>query len=466
VPSRQDQLHSYQYSLQRVVAALVTHDPDPQRSPLRRAGTTALVSLLIATLAVVGAAIYGIFTGQSNTDPRDPNVVFQEKGSGARYVFLTADQRLHPVLNYSSGLLLANAPKPQLKSISTERLAEVQLGAPLGIPDAPDSLPATDALLTERWSVCTDNLRPGGLPRTTLLVGHRLTDGTVAARTGTALLVQDQPGRTYLVHANRRFPIPADRVVATKRALGWNDVEPWRVSIAWLNAIPLGPNLRAPQLPAAGGASPATGRPIGQLVSQSGRQFAVILADGIASVTEMQAKLLQAAGVNPVEIGDAFIGLPQSRAPRLSDSGDPNGLPSTVPPLTDNKPGRVCMTLPIDTRSGDGVRIDPTVPSQLTEASAAGRPVAAGANLTDLVYLPRGKGVVAVAAASPSAPPGSGTVSVITDTGLRYPLAGRDLLAKLGYGEVKPRQIPTELITLLPEGPSLDPARARQTNPQ
>jgi len=48
VPSRQDQLHSYQYSLQRVVAALVTHDPDPHRSPLRRAGTTALVSLVIA----------------------------------------------------------------------------------------------------------------------------------------------------------------------------------------------------------------------------------------------------------------------------------------------------------------------------------------------------------------------------------------------------------------------------------
>ncbi|MET0424581.1 MAG: type VII secretion protein EccB [Actinoplanes sp.] len=462
MPSRQDQLHSYQYSLQRVVAALVTHDPDPQRSPLRRAGTTALVSLLIATLAVVGAAIYGIFTGQSNTNPRDPNVVFQEKGSGARFVYLTADQRLHPVLNYSSGLLLANAPKPELKSISTERLAEVQLGAPLGIPDAPDSLPDTDALLTERWSVCTDNQAAGGRPRTTLLVGHRLTDGTVAAKTGTALLVQDPPGRTYLVHANRRFPIPADRVVATKRALGWNDVQPWPVSIAWLNAVPLGRNLTAPQLPAAGGVSPATGRPIGQLVARSGRQFAVILADGSASVTEMQAKLLQAAGVNPVEIGDAFIGLPESKT-TLTDSNDPNGLPSTVPPLTDNRPGVVCMTLPVDTRSGDGIRINPSVPTGLP---VGGGPVASGANLADLVYLKRGKGVVAVAAASPSAPPGTGTVSVITDTGLRFPLASRDLLAKLGYGDVKPRPIPTELITLLPDGPALDPARARQTSPQ
>ena len=69
VPSRQDQLHSYQYSLQRVVAALVTHDPDPHRSPLRRAGTTALVSLVIAALAVGGAAVYGLLTGHSNVEP-------------------------------------------------------------------------------------------------------------------------------------------------------------------------------------------------------------------------------------------------------------------------------------------------------------------------------------------------------------------------------------------------------------
>jgi hypothetical protein len=56
VSSRQDQLHSYQYSLQRVVSALVTHDPDPTRSPFRRVGSTALVSVLIAILALGGTA--------------------------------------------------------------------------------------------------------------------------------------------------------------------------------------------------------------------------------------------------------------------------------------------------------------------------------------------------------------------------------------------------------------------------
>ena len=67
-----------------------------------------------------------------------------------------------------------------------------------------------------------------------------------------------------------------------------------------------------------------------------------------------------------------------------------------------------------------------------------------------------------VAAASPSAPAGSGTVSVVTDTGRRYPVASRDLLGRLGYGGVSPRQVPAQLIALLPQGPSLDAARARQ----
>jgi len=40
------------------------------------------------------------------------------------------------------------------------------------------------------------------------------------------------------------------------------------------------------------------------------------------------------------------------------------------------------------------------------------------------------------------------------------------LVRKLGYADVKPRQIPSELFTLMPVGPSLDPVQARRTDPQ
>ena len=461
MPSRQDQLHSYQYSLQRVVAALVTHDPDPSRSPLRRAGMTALVSLLIASLAVGAAAIYGLITGNSNVNPRDPNVVFQEKGTGARFVYLDSDQKLHPVLNYTSGLLLASAQSPSLKSVSPDKLATVPLGDPVGIPDAPDSLPRPDALLVDRWSVCNDN--QGENPRSTLLIGDRLSDGTVASRAGRGFLVRDPEQQVYLVFDNRRFAIPGSRLVTTLRALRWADQQPWPVSLAWINAVPPGPDLAAPALPEGGGRSSVGDFQVSQLVTD-GRQVAVILEDGAAALTEMQALLMQAAPdvARPVDVGADFLRLPPSQTV-ISDKGRPDALPATVPPLLDKTPVRACVTLPVDPKNGDGIRIDPTVPAG---AGISGAGAAPGAVLADQVHVARGRGALAVVAASPSTPAGSGTVSLVTDTGLQYPLASRALVAKLGYGDVRPRQIPSPLISLLPLGPALDPARARQTNPQ
>jgi hypothetical protein len=191
---------------------------------------------------------------------------------------------------------------------------------------------------------------------------------------------------------------------------------------------------------------------VGQLISGAG-QTAVILADGKAVLTPMQAALLL---TQPREAD--FLSIPTSRT-RISDAGDPEGLPETLPKLIDGAPARACITLPV-AKTGDGIRIDPTVPTGFAVAGIAGAPSSVQA---DLVYVERGKGAVTVSAASPSAPAGSGTVSVVTDTGRQFPLANRALLAKLGYGGVRPQQIPAELISLMPTGPALDPARARQT---
>jgi type VII secretion protein EccB len=475
VPTRQDQLHSYQYSLQRVVAALVTHDPDPHRSPLRRAGTTALISLVIAALAVGGAAIYGLLTGHSNVQLRDESVVFLEKGSGARYVYLKSDDKLHPVLNYTSGLLIANAQAPKLVSTSRERLATVPLGDPLGIPDAPDSLPVRQDLRTADWSICSaqsaseaeptsaPSQASAAEPRSTLLVGERLTGGTVAAAPGAgqasrALLARDPTEQTFLLYRNSRFRIPPDRVTASLRALGWNAQQPTDVAAAFVNAVPLGPDLAAPRIPGFGSESGIEGYRVGQLLTD-GSQWSVALADGAAAVTEVQARLLQAEpdAYPPRTLDNSFNNLPPSRT-RLSAVA---GIPATVPELL-VPTERVCMTLPVDKETQAGIRVDPTVPAGVAVREDTAVP---GGVRADFVHVARGKGVLAVAAASPDAPAGSGTVSIVTDIGRRYPIADRDLLGRLGYGDVPPRQVPAQLIALLPEGPALDPARARQSVP-
>jgi hypothetical protein len=187
------------------------------------------------------------------------------------------------------------------------------------------------------------------------------------------------------------------------------------------------------------------------------------MPDGIASVTPMQARLLSAAtGAAAADIGADFIKLPGSRT-RLSDANNPNGLPSDVPQLFGSAPTKVCMTLPVDPKAGDGVRVDPNPPAGVAVAGASS---ATETNRADLVYVQRGKGAVVVAASSATAPAGSGTVGVVTDTGRLYTLANRNLLAKLGFGDAKPQTVPSQLVALLPRGPSLDPAQARRTNPQ
>lgn len=459
MPSRQDQLHSYQYSLQRVVAALVTHDPDPYRSPMRRAGMTALVGLLVAAVAVGAVAVYGVLTGAGSGKPDNPAAVYVEKGTGARFV--VSDGKLHPVLNFSSALLLATGNEPDVITTSTEQLAKVPLGPTLGIPDAPDSLPDAGGLLKDAWSVCTAS-GDDNAPTSTLLIGDAVRGGSeMAASGGFALVVRDPAGETYLVYENRRFLIPAGRLAATLSAIGLNGQPSWPVATAWVNAVPLGPDLTPPAIAGFGAPSGIGNLTVGQLVTNAdATQFSVVLADGVSPVTPMQAQLLQTVlgARSPVPLGADFNQVTSSPT-KVSDVGRANPLPKTVP-ASAVTPRRVCLTRPLD---GDArIQIDPVVPAGVAVSSAT----VSGGVQVDQMHVTRGTGAVVISSASSTAPASAGTVTLVTDIGLRYSVASREALAKLGYGGITLPRVPAELVSLLPQGPALDPARAaRPANP-
>jgi type VII secretion protein EccB len=482
VPSRQDQLHSYQYSLQRVVAALVTHDPDPHRSPLRRAGTTALVSLVIAMLAVTGAAIWGVLKGSNGQQVRDESVVFLEKGSGAQYVYLESDHKLHPVLNYTSGLLIANATEPKVVNTSRQRLAEVPLGDPLGIPDAPNSLPTRDDLLPAKWTICSQlpsSTTSPAPPQSLLAVGDQVTGGDVLPVPDTktlpaqlrGLLVTDPTGKTSLVYANRRFQIPDNRVQRTLSRFGWVD-PPLAVATAWINAVPAGPEFAAPPIPDLGERSPViSDYEIGQILripgpSNGSDTWGVVLRDGVANITGVQALLMQTdpQGSDPKDMdANLYSNLPRSKT-LMIDQGASAGFPPAPPALLSRPTAGVCLTYTAGSGAAGrlSIRLDPSMPAGTAVPTTAG---VSGGVQADLVYVPRGKGALVVAAASPSAPASTGTVSIVTDTGRRYPVATRDILGKLGFAGVSPSQVPAQLIALLPQGPSLDATKARESRP-
>jgi type VII secretion protein EccB len=439
VPARQDQLQSHQFSTQRVVAALLAHDPDPARSPFRHTPAATLVGVLLAVLALAGAAVYGLLTGAAPGDWRDEGAILVEKESGARYVYLKADGRLHPVLNYTSALLAVHSVDAQVVLMPRATLAAAPLGGPLGIPGAPDSLPPRGALVTAPWTLCS------ALAGSTLLVGAGVRGGRplVTPKAGSAaegLLVSTVDSQEYLVYAGRRFRIPDPEPVLA--ALGWHSRPPVRVVPALVNALPSGPDLRPPAIANRGRPSGVLpGAKVGQLVTAPGHQVAVVLADGVYDLTELQAALLLA---DPATVpGPLALTTAQYGALHRSATGlqAPDSLPTSVPSLV-GPVNSLCV-------NDSGILLDPTVPDGPSAGGGAG---------VDRILVPRGRGAIVEAAAAPGAPPGTGTLSIVTDAGVRYPLASAQLLGILGYGGIAPQRVPAGLVALLPSGPALDPA--------
>jgi hypothetical protein len=77
------------------------------------------------------------------------------------------------------------------------------------------------------------------------------------------------------------------------------------------------------------------------------------------------------------------------------------------------------------------------------------------------VVVAPGAGVLARAPLAPGVP--GQALYLITDVGLKYPLASVEVAEKLGYAGVAPVEVPALLLALVPTGPALSPDRAGET---
>jgi len=459
MPSRQDQLHSYQFMIQRVVGALVMRETDPAQSPFRRAAGATLASVLVALIGIGGSVLYGLFVGGGATKWKDPNVVIVEKESGAQYVY--RDGKLQPVLNYTSAVLVAGkAGQPKTVSVSRKSLENVPRDVPIGISDAPDSLAPADRLISDGWTVCSAP-RPGGespAPLSALLIGSQARGGVAMAEE--ALLAVHPNGSLYLLWHNRRHLIRDRELVIN--ALGWSGQRQVPVAPALLNALPAGVDLA--RIPVSGAGEPSSllpGARVGDVYfvePQGGvRQYAVLKRDGLANITELQANIL----VTELRQQDKPEEIPQGTYANTRRSGDllPPGEaapPATIPKMVASESSVVCADVP-DDGGVRSVRIGAELPD-LTNVPHTTARSPEGAGLADHVLVTPGRGVVVEAAAAPGAT--GGAISIITDLGRRHAVVGADLLGVFGYGNVRPKRMPANLVSLVPAGPALDPAAA------
>ncbi|WBB96572.1 type VII secretion protein EccB [Solwaraspora sp. WMMA2080] len=431
--SRQHHLQSHRYAARRLVDALVSGEADPVR-PSRRSAPATLAGVLVAVLGLGGAAGYGAATGSAATDWRDSRVVIVERESGARYVYRAG--RLHPVRNYSSALLIAGAAPPRTVLVRQAALRDVNRGSPLGIPDAPDSLPRPEDLVGPDWTVCSSVADQGesAAPGTSVLLGVGSSGGRPLG--DDALLTRLPDGAVQLIWRGRRHAVAEPELVLA--ALGWTRHRPLPVAPAVLRALPVGADLARPTVPGAGqpsGTIPDT--TVGEvfvMITQSGsRQYAVAYRDGLAEITQVQADLLLTAHdqAGPTRLTQGrFRGLP--RVDELVPEG-PQAPPAETPALRSAATGTVCV-------GGAGIR------SQVRVAVDPDTPATG-------VRLPPGRGALVEAVR-----PGGNTpqVSLITDAGLRHPVPDPAVLPTLGYPDAARSRLPANVVELVPAGPDLD----------
>ncbi|WP_375500227.1 type VII secretion protein EccB [uncultured Jatrophihabitans sp.] len=466
--TRRDQLQAYRFQNRRALAALVTGEPNGVEAPMRRLTVTTLSGIMIAILVVAGFAVFGLIKPAPNDDWKANGAVIVTNETAA--IFVRLDGVLHPVLNYASAVLaVSGSGSQQANVVHVDRdvLDGAKRGSTIGIPGLPTSLPSADGLVTAPFTVCSRTQAGAGTTLTTKVsveIGDDL--GSTPLFTGTGVVVRSAgDGTNYLLAGGRRLAIGSSQV-ATSLQLNTSQVV--TVGTAFLDGVQAGTPLRTPTVPGAGTPyrSPVSGRgvSVGQLLyNTDDRRYLLVLPDGVADLTEVQARLLETlplpprnAIAPPVEVSRSdVIDLPQSTTTWSAVSQQFTGLPSSIP-RTSAVPGQrggVCA-LYRGNSSNPTLSVPPSLlPSyslpQVSQSALSARGTA------DSVAVSGGKAAIV------RSNDHSATTFLVAEPGRRYAAASSDVLAGFGYADVTPATIPAQLLALIPVGLALDPVAAR-----
>ena len=475
--TQRDQLQAFQFLRRRIVSAMQFGDANHPVAPGRRVIVATASGLGAMLLISGGFLVLGVLHPGSRADWRQPGQILIEKESGAGFV-LGADGLVHPVLNYASARLLIGGGRTT--SIPARSLAGAPRGRPLGIPDAPSSLVPPRSLIEGPWAVCVtpgENRTAGGSGGgsgqtgptvTTLVVGRPAPSGQLSPEQG--LVVADAGGSRYLLVGGRRMRLQGDAVVA----LGYAGVAPVPVSAAWLGAIPEGPELALLNVPDSGVAGPRfAGRRtrVGQVLLVRGvngeDRYYLATRKALVPIGQTEAALIVGNPANRPAYPDGVARPLTVSAADVTASGlvargtEEQKYPARLPELVRaDSLGAVLCASPTQLWTADALPLP---------AGGRALPVAAGARtagVADQVYVTPGTGLI-VTGPSPAGKGDTGQAAasptfLVTDQGMRFRLREHADAAALGYGDAPATTVAAGLLALLPSGPELSTAAARQ----
>jgi type VII secretion protein EccB len=361
------------------------------------------------------------------------------------------------VVNYTSALLALDK-HADVQVVPRDTLDGIPVGPPIGIPDAPDSLPGKDSLLTGGWATCDQSIVDDsgtGQDTPVILVGQSPRRGHTLA--GEALLVHSG-GHVYVVYAGYRHEIAAGVDVA----LELGKESPVTVTGTWLDTVPAGRPIAPIPLSDAGTPSGAVpGLPLvnGQLldvddgISVRDKQFYLVTGGALLPVSPLQAAVQRVLGPHadpPVTVTNrALVNATRATPTRPTDDDPPWTRPQFV--TVADPETTVCAHFRPGSAVPDVV-VGATLPSSVLAAPAGQVRVA----------VPPGRAALVEVMSGPAEQRGQGTVALVTDQGRLHPLADpRHVPQILGYDGVAPVRVTAVVADRVPRGTPLSPEAAR-----
>ncbi|MEU0491505.1 type VII secretion protein EccB [Nocardiopsis sp. NPDC006139] len=459
--SRRDRVMAHNFTVGRLGTAMLEADPDAVDAPMRRTRTGTYVGMAIGALICIGFLVFGlIFPGGATSWRQEGRIVIDRDG-GATYLY--SGGVLRPVANLASARL-AVGEGAATSLVSQRSLEGETMGGPVGIAGAPDGLPEAGTRGT--WRLCAvapvgEEDAPRG--RTALVVGEAPDPWVVGS--GDGVLVSGPDGTPYLLWQGTRLRM--DEEAGGVQALGYGTTPALPVDSAFLNTVPEGPDLVAPEVAGAGEEGrelAGSTRSVGQVfaVSAPGQedQHYLLTRDGLAPLTLTQALLLLGdTAVSGPAYGDASpepvpLASAEVHANLAADPATPaaaQGLPPVPPTALEVGAGVPCLRWEAD----GSMAMTMDAPSGIRAWPVQERPfVEPGCPTPALVGIPAGQGGVVRArpvAGTDAAP----TYYVVTDAAAKYPVADTAALTALGYTEDEAVPLPTSLLRVLPTGPLL-----------
>jgi len=433
--SNREILEAQRFNRSRLTTAFTSGLPGGRELEPRSTLTPLIVGLVITALLIATGLVLHKFS-PSLPDGWQDNHVLVIKDTGARYY--TIGGVMHPVTNITSAKLLTPAGSFNLAEVAASKVEGIPRGEQLGLPGAPDDVPAPSALLKGAWTACA--------------VSQSATStwvGAEPAMSAAQMALVDNQDSLFLVADGARHPIGGEPA-ATLTALGLVDAARHPVRADWLDlatpGTPLAPLvIGGAGLPTLGLSSALAGAVVGSLVdvTHDGATTHYVVVDQahLVALTDVAYAMYQlGTGAYPEVVGQPIT----ATLADVANFVTPN--PGAIP---EDWPATIAATVPADT--SPCLRRD--MADGAIDLMATDQPLADGVN------VPGGSAALIQVQSGGTL----GAVRLISDNGLAYGISGdiTDTLARLGYSPDDVMPVPSNWAALAsrsdPAAPVLSP---------